>query len=72
MLGIELYNDCLFLLKPSKAPAFTSPSNWSLLISFGSTLFTKSFIDSNLPFDTLSATIFDIASYPTALIPPKA
>ena len=56
----------------SNAPAFTNPSNWSLLIFFGFTRFKKSTIDLNFPFFTLSSTILEIASYPTALIPPSA
>ena len=54
------------------APALTKPSNWSLFISLGFTRLIKSFIDLNFPFSLLSLTIFDNASYPTFLIPPKA
>ena len=72
ILGIELNNACLLGFILSNAPAFTSPSSWSLLISFGLTLFKKSLIDKNLPFAILSLTIFEIASYPTAFIPPNA
>ena len=61
-LGIELNNECLFSFKQSKAPAFTNPSNCSLFISFGLTLFKKSLIDLNLPFFVLSLTIFETAS----------
>ena len=39
ILGIESNNACLLGLILSKAPAFTSPSSWSLLISFVLTLF---------------------------------
>ena len=48
--GIELNKACLLLSILSKAPALTRPSNWSLLISLGLTLFRKSLIDLNLPF----------------------
>ena len=70
--GIELNNACLFILILSKAPALTSPSNWSLLISLGLTLYKKSLIDLNSPLLILSLTTFEIASYPTFLIPPNA
>ena len=43
-----------------------------LLIFFGFTLFKKLFIELNFPFLALSSTIFDTASYPTALIAPNA
>jgi hypothetical protein len=46
----------------SKAPALTKPSNWSLLISLGLTLFKKSLIDLKSPFSLLSLTTFEIAS----------
>ena len=65
-------NACLFEFKLSNAPALTNPSNWSLLISLGFTRFKKSLIDLNFPLFNLSLTIFDIASYPTAMIAPKA
>ena len=45
ILGIELNIDCRLLSRLSKAPAFTKPSNCNLLISFGSTLLIKSFIE---------------------------
>ena len=70
--GIELNSDCLLIFRLSNAPALTNPSNCNLFISFGFTLSKKSVIDLNFPFSNLSLTIFDIASYPTALIPPKA
>ena len=70
--GIELNKAFLFDFKLSKAPDLTSPSNWSLFISFGFTRFKKSVIDLNLPFLDLSSIILDTASYPTALIPPRA
>ena len=70
--GIELNSDCLFKFILSKAPAFTKPSNCSLLISFGFTLSKKSFIELNFPFLILSSTMFETASYPTALIAPNA
>ena len=70
--GIELNNDCLFKFILSKAPAFTKPSNCNLLISFGLTLFKKSFMELNFPFLILSSTIFETASYPTAFIAPNA
>ena len=72
MLGIELNIDCLFSLSLSKAPALTRPSNCSLLISLGFILLIKSLIDKNFPLADLSLTILDIASDPTALIPPNA
>ena len=72
ILGIELNNDCLLLFNLSNAPALTKPSNCNLLISLGFTLLMKSLIDLNFPFSNLSLTIFDIASDPTALIPPSA
>ena len=71
ILGIELNIDFLLLFKLSKAPALTKPSNWSLLISLGFILFIKSLIVLNFPLLILSLTILDIASVPTALIPPK-
>ena len=64
--------DCLLSFNSSKAPALTKPSSCNLLISFGLILFIKSLIEVNFPLDNLSLTIFDIASDPTALIPPKA
>ena len=70
--GIELNNACLLLLILSKVPALTNPSNCSLLIFFGSTLFKKLLTDLNSPFLILSLTIFETASYPTLLIPPNA
>ena len=71
-LGIALNNACLFWCILSKAPALTRPSNCSLLMSLGLTLFKKSFIDLNSPLSVLSFTTFEIASYPTLLIPPRA
>ena len=61
-LGIELNKACLLFSKLSNAPALTRPSNCSLLISLGSTLLIKSFIELNFPFCSLSLTIFEIAS----------
>ena len=56
----------------SNAPALTKPSNCNLLISLGLIRFKKSVIELNFPFLTLSSTIFDTASKPTAFIPPNA
>ena len=61
-LGIELKIACLFEFKLSNAPAFTNPSNYNLFISLGLTLFIKSLIDLNFPFNSLSSTILEIAS----------
>ena len=69
---MELNNDCLLIFKLSKAPALTSPSSCNLLISFGFTRFKKSLIDLNGPLLILYLTMLETASYPTALIPPKA
>ena len=71
-LGMELNKDCRLIFRLSKAPALTSPSNCNLLISFGLTRFKKSLMDLNGPLLILSWTILETASYPTALIPPKA
>ena len=70
--GIASYKDFLFSLKQSNAPAFTKPSNCNLFMSLVSILLTKSCKDLNFPFFKRSFTILLIASYPTALIEPKA
>ena len=69
---MESYKARLLTLILSNAPALTNPSNCNLLISFGFTRFKKSLIDLNFPFLVLSLIILETASYPTALIPPKA
>ena len=70
--GIDSKIDFLLIFKLSKAPAFARPSNWSLFMFFGSVLRIKSFKDLNLPFFSLSFTIWLIDSKPTLLIAPKA
>ena len=70
--GIELNKELLFLQSVSNAPAFTNPSNCSLLISLGLTLLIKSSNELYFPFFSLSLITFDIASYPTLLIPDNA